>query len=76
MRNKSMSSNNTSPGVMRPADGSSRMIDSIVVVLPQPDSPTRPSVWPGYTSNETSSTARAGALIGADKLRRQMPHAQ
>ena len=35
-----------------------RRIMRPVVDLPQPDSPTRPSVSPGITSNETPSTAR------------------
>ena len=38
--------------------GSSRMIDSAVTLLPQPDSPTMPSVSPAWTSNDTPSTAR------------------
>src|SRR5512138_3086224 len=44
---------------MRPLDGSRRMAAMSVVVFPQPDSPTRPSVCPGITSKETSSKARA-----------------
>src|SRR5262249_8495289 len=45
--------NETSPDV-----GSiSRRIDRPVVDLPQPDSPTSPSVSPAMMSNETSSTA-------------------
>ena len=35
-----------------------RRIIRPVVDLPQPDSPTRPSVSPGITSNDTPSTAR------------------
>ena len=34
------------------------MIESAVTLLPQPDSPTIPSVSPGNTSNDTPSTAR------------------
>ena len=34
------------------------MTSRIVVVLPQPDSPTRPSVRPGRSVNDTPSTAR------------------
>ena len=34
------------------------MIDSAVTDLPQPDSPTIPSVWPGSIENEIPSTAR------------------
>ena len=39
--------------------GSSRMIESEVTLLPQPDSPTMPTVPPSGTSNETPSTARS-----------------
>ena len=39
-------------------DGSSRMIDSDVTVLPDPLSPTSPSVSPALTENETPSTTR------------------
>ena len=34
-------------------------IERAVTVLPEPDSPTRPSVSPSARSNETPSTARA-----------------
>src|SRR5580658_5945993 len=37
--------------------GSSATIMRPVVVLPHPDSPTRPNVSPGRTSNDTSETA-------------------
>jgi hypothetical protein len=37
--------------------GMRRMIDNDVTLFPQPLSPTMPSVRPGSTSNETSSTA-------------------
>jgi hypothetical protein len=47
------------PLAMRPGgDATSRMIDSAVTDLPQPDSPTTPSVVPRGTANETPSTAR------------------
>src|SRR5918993_2421310 len=36
---------------------SRRMIDSEVTLLPQPDSPTTPSVWPGATEKLMPSTA-------------------
>ena len=43
---------------IRPAVGSSSRVSSRpVVVLPQPDSPTRPSVCPAGTEKSTSSTA-------------------
>src|SRR5438132_165944 len=41
-----------------------------VVVLPQPDSPTRPSVLPGSMVNEMSSTARTTAVARAKSPRR------
>ena len=34
------------------------MIDNAVIVLPQPDSPTMPSVSPESTYSDTPSTAR------------------
>ena len=45
------------PPAMRPPLGSNCMIDSAVIVLPQPDSPTMPSVSPSATSSDTPSTA-------------------
>ena len=45
------------PPAMRPLFGSRPMIDSAVIVLPQPDSPTMPSVSPSSTWNDTPSTA-------------------
>ena len=40
--------------------GSSRMIASAVTHLPQPDSPTRPTISPASSVNDTSSTTRTG----------------
>ena len=37
------------------------MIASEVTDLPQPDSPTRPTVWPARTSKDTPSTATNGS---------------
>jgi hypothetical protein len=37
--------------------GTSRSTDRHVMLLPEPDSPTRPSVSPSPTANETLSTA-------------------
>ena len=37
------------------------MMASDVTDLPQPDSPTRPTVWPGRTSKLTPSTATNGS---------------
>ena len=39
-----------------------------VVDLPQPDSPTRPSVSPARTSKETSQTAWTSTHVVADEL--------
>ena len=51
-------SSDTEPPSIRPAGlGSSRMIARLVTLLPQPDSPTRPSVSPGSSANETPFTA-------------------
>src|SRR3954447_137478 len=41
----------------------SRVIRRPVVVLPQPDSPTRPRDWPFFSSNETPSTAWTWATV-------------
>src|SRR3989454_4709068 len=46
------------PSTIRPSLGSSRMIDSAVVVLPQPLSPASPTLSPFSSFHETSSTAR------------------
>ena len=48
----------TEPLAMRPFSGSSRRMASAVVVLPQPDSPTRPTASPASTSKLMPSTAR------------------
>src|SRR5260370_41027916 len=46
-----------SPSTMRPGRSTMRRIDCAVTLLPQPLSPTMPSVFPGETSNEAPSTA-------------------
>ena len=46
---RSVPSNSTVPVTLFPRRGSSRMMASEVTDLPQPDSPTRPTVWPGAT---------------------------
>src|ERR1019366_9255514 len=52
-------SNSTAPDSMRPGgDATSRKIERAVTVLPQPLSPTRATVVPRGTSNDTPSTAR------------------
>src|ERR1700729_839576 len=53
----------TEPEVMTPPRGSSRMIDRAVIVLPQPDSPTRPRHSPAATARLTPSTARTVAFF-------------
>ena len=45
---------------------SSRRISRPTVVLPQPDSPTSPSVSPGWIEKLTSSTARTTAFLVAE----------
>ena len=41
------------------------MTASAVTVLPEPDSPTTATRSPGASANDTPSTARTGALVGA-----------
>src|SRR5260221_3248286 len=55
---RSSPSKPTRPPTMRAPVGSRPTIDRHVVVLPQPDSPTRPRVSPSRIVNEMSSTAR------------------
>src|SRR5688500_3239227 len=53
-----------SPNLIEPLVGSRRrMMVRPSVDLPQPDSPTRPSVSPAWMSRVTSSTARTSAFI-------------
>src|SRR5688572_5948686 len=60
-----------SPPAMRPGGcGISPMIDSAVTLLPQPDSPTMPSVRPDSTLKLTSSTARSSAPSTRKLVRR------
>src|SRR5664279_3754419 len=58
---RSVPSKSTRPVIVVPRLGSSRMIASDVTDLPQPDSPTSPTVCPGATSKLTLSTAVNGA---------------
>jgi hypothetical protein len=52
--------NQTWPPRILPAGcGSRRTIDIAVTLLPQPDSPTMPTVFPSGTENDTWSTARS-----------------
>ncbi len=48
----------TSPASIRPGLATSRMIDRLVTLLPQPDSPTRPMISPRSTWKSMPSTAR------------------
>ena len=58
-RRRSRPLNQTSPPTIRPAGAATRrMTESALTLLPQPDSPTRATVSPSRTSQETSSTAR------------------
>ena len=47
------------PATILAAGGSRRRMVSASVLLPEPDSPTTPSVLPGARVSETSSTARS-----------------
>src|SRR5215813_4216377 len=60
---KSRPSKNISPPTMRPGGETSRMIESAVTDLPQPDSPTRLNVSPRSSVNETSSTDRTSPRL-------------
>ena len=54
-----MPSKRTLPATVRPSRaGSRRSTESAATLLPQPDSPTMPSVSPGPIANDTPSTAR------------------
>ncbi len=43
---RSRPSSRISPATVRPGRSTRRMADSAVMLLPHPDSPTTPSVWP------------------------------
>ena len=60
-RSRSSPSKIAAPSTVLPRVGSSPMIASDVTDLPQPDSPTRPTVWPGRTSKLMPSTALNGS---------------
>ena len=55
---RSVPSNRTSPASIRPGLATRRMIDRLVTLLPQPDSPTRPMISPRSTWKSMPSTAR------------------
>jgi hypothetical protein len=63
------------PDSMRPGGSTRRSSDSAVTDLPQPDSPTIPTVSPARMSNETPSTARAKGAAEME-IRAQVVHAQ
>ncbi len=54
---RSCPSNTTRPAATRPGEGTRRMTDSDNMLLPQPLSPTMPSVLPRATERLTPSTA-------------------
>ncbi len=58
--------NEMRPVSMLAFDDSSRMIESDVTLLPEPLSPTMPSVRPSSRRNERSSTARNDAFLGVE----------
>src|ERR1700682_1141252 len=56
---RSLPSKRMRPAAISPGCSISRMMLSAVTLLPHPDSPTRPMIWPGWIANDTPSTARA-----------------
>src|ERR1051326_7605468 len=58
---------------MRPVSlSSNRMIESAVTLLPQPDSPTSPTVSPFATSKLTPLTARTSPSLVKNEVRRSL----
>ena len=49
--------------------GSRPSSDRAVIVFPQPDSPTRPSTWPGRRENETPVTSCGPSSTATDRSR-------
>ena len=73
---RSRPSNRISPPSTRPGGcGTNPMIESAVTLLPQPDSPTMPSVRPARTAKLTPSTA-ANSLPSIAKERAQVAHGE
>src|SRR5688572_5220323 len=67
---RSSPSNSTSPPAMRPGGcGTRPMMVSAVTLLPQPDSPTMPSVRPRSSEKSTPSTARTSPRSEAKWVR-------
>ncbi len=58
------------PPTMRAGSSSSRIRDSAVTLLPDPLSPTMPSVSPGPTVKDTPSTARTAPASVRKTVRR------
>src|SRR6185437_7731436 len=67
---RSFPDSSTEPETMRPPGGSIFMMDMAVMVLPQPDSPTRPTVSPRRTVNDTPSTGCTASLRRRMSVRR------
>jgi hypothetical protein len=63
---RSSPSNSIRPPTIRAAGGSTRMIVSASVLLPEPDSPTMPRVSPAWMRSDTSSTARTTRVPWAE----------
>ena len=63
---RSSPSNSILPLAMRAAGGRRRRMVSASVLLPEPDSPTMPSVSPALMRSETSSTARTTRVPRAE----------
>ena len=71
-RSRSVPSKAHRPPTTRPARrGSRRMMESAVTLLPQPDSPTMPSVSPAAIVKLTPSTARVDPVLG-EEIRAQI----
>ena len=52
-----------SPEMNSALEGSRRSSERAIEVLPQPDSPTRPTASPSWTVNDTSSTAETSPAL-------------
>src|SRR2546421_5154003 len=59
---RSFPSKTMRPAAISPGCSINRMMLSAVTLLPHPDSPTRPMIWPGWIVKDTPSTARASPL--------------
>ena len=54
------------PRILPGGSGTSRRIEVAVTLLPQPDSPTSPSVLPCSIVNDTPSTATQQSRLGVE----------